>query len=225
MNKAVYFIFLIIILIATSCHRSHTEATSEADAVIDTIPQLITHIQQCSRLYTTEFVVHKIVTYDDVVRLKGSLFSQQYNFRLPIGDRKVAIPMDATLKAYIDFSDFSAQSVERNGQKITITLPPPRVVMTASKIDQKQVKEYVALTRAHFSDQELSLYEQQGREAILRSIPNMGIIEQARLSAARLLIPIVSQMGFRQEDITIVFPNNFDPYNLKRLIDTNSIER
>jgi len=192
---------------------------------IDSIPMLILQIQQCSRLYTTEYRVHKIVTYDDELRLKGSFLDQEFDFPLPLGDRKVVIPMDATLKGYIDFSDFSAENVRRSGERITIVLPDPKVSMTSSKIDQKNVKEYVSLTRAHFSDKELAAFEAQGREAIIASIPELGIVESARESAARLLIPLVELLGYDEANIEVVFREDFSTRNLKALLDQNTIER
>jgi hypothetical protein len=144
---------------------------------------------------------------------------------LPIGDRKVAIPMDATLKAYIDFANFSEENVRRQNGKITITLPDPRVVMTDTKIDQKGVREYVSLTRSHFSDRELSAYEQQGREAFIANIPKMGIIERARESAARQLIPIIAQMGYEEENITISFSRDFSITDIRTLLELNNVER
>lgn len=67
-------------------------------------------IQKCNRLYTAEAHVHKIITHDDQLNLKGSLFKKDFNIHVPGSNRKVAIPMDATLKAYVDFSGFSAQT-------------------------------------------------------------------------------------------------------------------
>jgi len=215
----------LLVQILFGCQQSPDTETPLTHEKIDSIPYLITQIQKCSRLYTTEYQIHKIVTFDDAINLKGSLFNQSYSFRLPFGDRKVAIPMDATLKAYIDFSQFAESSVELYGEKIIITLPTPRVVMTSSKIDQQNIREYVSLTRSRFTDQELTELEQQGREAILHSIPQIGIVEQARLSSAKLLIPLIKQMGFKEDNITIVFPDSFNPLNLNTLIDTNSIEK
>ena len=169
---------------------------------------MVMQIQQCSRLYTTEVKVHKIVTHDDVVRLKGNLMSKQFSIPLPLGERKIAIPMDATLKAYIDFSEFDEKSIERDGDKITILLPDPQVVLTSSKINQKEIKEYVGLVRAHFSDSEMSNYEQQGRLAIISNIPQMRIMETAQANAARVLVPMIKQMGYREENITIAFRKN-----------------
>ena len=171
---------------------------------------LINQVQKCSKLYTAEYRVHKIVTHDDALRLKGQLMSKQFNLKVPLADRKIAIPMDAKIKAYIDFSEFSEQNIERNGRKITIILPDPQVVMTSSKIDQNNVKQYVGLTRAHFSDAELANYQQQGREAILQSIPDMGIEETARANAAKVLVPMLTQLGYEEQNITIAFRKDLD---------------
>ena len=206
--RFVSIIMLFVAMMLTACgQKSEPEQPSEP-VVIDTIPQMVMQIQQCSRLYTTEVKVHKIVTHDDVVRLKGNLMNRQFNIPLPLGDRKIAIPMDATLKAYIDFSEFDERSIERDGDKITILLPDPQVVLTSSKINQKEIKEYVGIVRSHFSDSEMSNYEQQGRLAILNSIPDMHIIETAQANAARVLVPMIVQMGYREEDITIAFRKN-----------------
>ena len=185
----------------------HSDGSQPTPAMqgVDTVPMLITQIQKCSKLYTAEYRVHKIVTHDDVVRLKGSLLKRDFDIKMPFGDRKVAIPIDAKLKAYIDFSTFSEKNIERQGKKITIVLPDPQVTMTSSKIDQEHVKEYVSLTRAHFSDAELASFQQQGREAIIADIPKMGIIETAQANAAKVLVPMLTELGYDEGDITIAF--------------------
>lgn len=207
------------ILSGCSCSGQEEPEPATVYTSVDTVPLLVMQIQQCSRLYTTEYKVHKIVTHDDVVNLRGSLFKQDINVKLPLGDRKVAIPMDATLKAYIDFSGFSAANIERDGQKITIVLPDPKVVLTSSKVNQHEIRSYVGLVRAGFSDAELSRYEQQGREAIIQSIPSLGITDRARADAARVLVPLLSQLGFRDTDITIAYRKDFKPYDIRRYLE------
>ena len=184
-----------------------------ADTVADDTenrPTLVQQVRKCSRLYTTEYRIHKIVTHDDVLRLKGQLLRQDFDIPLPLGERKIAIPMDATIKAYIDFSNFSEQNVERDGDRITILLPDPQVVLTSSKINRDEIREYVGLTRSHFSDKELTGYEQQGREAILKSIPGLGIEETAREHAARVLVPLLTDMGYDERNVTIAFRRDLD---------------
>ena len=212
------------LLAGCSCSAESEQQQAQYQS-IDTVPMLIMQIQKCSKLYTTEYQIHKIVTHDDVVKLQGSLLKQNINIKLPLGDRKVAIPMDATLKAYIDFSSFSEKNIERDGQKITILLPDPKVELTSTKINQKEIKSYVGLVRAGFTDAELTNYEQQGREAIIQSIPRLGITEMARENAARTLVPMIQQMGYREEDITIAFRKEFKPYDVRKFLEITGNER
>ena len=184
----------------------------------DSLPMLITQIQKCSKLYTAEYRVHKIVTHDDVLRLKGSVLQREFNIKLPLGDRKIAIPIDAKLKAYIDFSQFSERNIERRGDRITIILPDPQVTMTSSKIDQKNVRQYVALARSNFSDAEMSAYEQQGRAAIIESIPSLGIFETAQANAAKVLVPMLTAMGYEEHQVTVAFRKQFDVTEMKSLL-------
>ncbi len=223
--KRLVFAVVTTLMLAFSFEGCRHDASQDRYTGVDSIPMLIMQIKQCARLYTTEYKIHKIVTYDDELRLRGSIFDHVFDLPLPLGDRKVVIPMDATLKGYIDFEGFSSKNVWRQGSHITIVLPDPKVMLTSSKVDQKHIKEYVSLTRAHFSDKELASYEAEGREAIIASIPQLGIIESAREGAARLLIPLVEQMGFEEENIRVIFREDFDPGNLKELFDQNSIER
>ena len=209
----------VVIGVAASCSSEQTEDTEAV--VTDTIPSLVMQIQKTSRLYTTEYHIHKIVTHDDVVRLKGNFLSKDFDIKLPLGERKIAIPMDATLKAYIDFADFSEKNIERHGDKITILLPDPKITLTSSKINQKEIKEYVGLTRSHFTDKELTNYEQQGRKAILDNVPSMGLIQSAQENAARILVPMMTQMGYKEENITIAFRKNL---SIQQLINS-SIEK
>ena len=194
MKKLLFLLLVAIIYTFSSCSEKKTE---EKKTVIDTIPMMVMQIQKCNRLYTTEIHVHKIVTHDDQLKLKGSIFKKDFNINVPGSNRKVAIPMDATLKAYIDFKDFGAQNINRKEEKIEITLPDPKIMLTSSKIDHEGVKQFVSLARRNFSDAELSLYEQQGREGIIKDIPNMEVIETARQNAANILIPMLIEMGRR----------------------------
>ena len=200
------------------CSCTGKESPVEDSAVADSAPSLVMQVQKCSKLYTTEYHIHKIVTHHDVLRLKGNLLTKAIDIPLPLGERKIAIPMDATLKAYIDFSDFSEDNIEYNGERITILLPDPKVVMTSSKINQKEVREYVGLTRSHFTDQELTVYEQQGRQAILNSVPELGIVQMAQENAARVLVPMLTAMGYKEENVTIAFRKNLD---IMQLINSN----
>lgn len=209
---------------------SQKQPTAEKVNVIDTIPVMVMQIQKCSRLYTAEAHVHKIITHDDQLNLKGSFMKKDFNIHIPGSNRKVAIPMDATIKAYVDFEGFSQKNVSRKGDKIEIILPDPKLVLTSSKIDHKAVKQYVSLTRSNFTDAELTKLEQQGRQSILNDIPNIDLMEQAQFSAANTLIPMLIDMGFKEENIKISFRKKFTLQDLKGFIsnglsDKTTIEK
>ena len=216
MKKIIILIMTLTTLLMTGCKSENGDTTQVI--VTDTVPSLVIQIQKCARLYTTEYHIHKIVTHNDILKLKGNILRKDIDIKLPLGERKIAFPMDATLKAYIDFSDFSESNIERSGEKITILLPDPKVVMTSSKINRNEVKEYVGLTRSYFTDKELSSYEQQGRQAILNSVSQLGIKQTAQENAARVLVPMLREMGYKEENITIAFRKSLD---IMKLINSN----
>lgn len=208
---------------ALSC----TEKAKPGDtpAAVDTIPTLITQVKKCSRLYTAEYKIHKIITHNDEVRAKGKILNHEYDVALPVGERKVAIPVDATIKAYIDFSDFSERNIKRNGRKMEILLPDPHVQLTASRINHGEIRKYVAMMRQNFSDAELANYEQQGRKAIINDIPRLDITDMAKESATKIIVPFFVGMGFKEEDINVTFRKDFTAKEIIRMVDpTTEIE-
>lgn len=180
---------------------------------------LVMQIQKCSKLYTTEYKIHKVITHNDKMKLKGSFLKKDFSINLPLGNRKIAIPMDAIIKTYIDFNDFSINNVHKKDGKLEIILPDPKVALTATRINHQEIKQYVPLMRKRFTDEELTQYEQQGRKAIIKNITTMGVIETARESAARTLIPLFEQMGYQSKDITISFRKQFTPNDIRLLLN------
>mgnify|MGYP000534267088 CR=1 FL=1 len=108
------------------------------------------------------------------------------------------------------------------GDKIDVTLPDPRIEMTSSRINHGEIRKYVALTRQNFSDKEMAGYEQQGRQAIINDIPQTGIMEMAKESAARVMVPFFVGMGVNEKDITISFRKDFSDNEIKKMIVTAS---
>lgn len=210
-------------LSALSC--TEKAKPDDTPAAIDTIPTLITQVKKCSRLYTAEYKIHKIITHNDEVRAKGKILNHEYDVALPVGERKVAIPVDATIKAYIDFGDFSERNIKRNGRKMEILLPDPHVQLTASRINHGEIRKYVAMMRQNFSDAELTNYEQQGRKAIINDIPRLDITDMAKESATKIIVPFFVGMGFNEEDITVTFRKDFTAKEIIRMVDpTTEIE-
>jgi len=218
-HKATLIVIMAITLLA-SCNRNKTDETAKQ---IDTIPEMVMHIQKCSRLYTAEYKFHKIITHQDKKTIKASLFKTDMSFDIPMSERKIAIPMDATIKAYIDFSNFSEKNITKYGNKIEVTLPDPRIIMTSSKINHEDIKKDVSLMRSNFSDEELLNYEKQGRDQIIKAIPQTDILERAKMNAANNIIPMIKLMGYDEKNITINFRKDFSN-NINNLIDKTTIE-
>ena len=201
MTRLLYILIMSILSCCACSRQQETEHQTVSPSPDDAVSSLVLQVQKCSRIYTTEMKIHKIVTHDDVIRLKGTILAQDFNIRMPLGDRKIAIPMDATLKAYIDLSDFSEK------------------ILTSSKIDQKGIREFVGLVRSHFTDEEMANYEQQGRASMIESIPRLGIIPIAQENAARVLIPLITQMGYQEQDIIIQFRKEYGLEDIKSLVN------
>lgn len=222
MKRNVLYLLIVLPMMA-ACSKQKT--VTDEPSPIDTIPMLVTKVQKCSRLYTTEYHVHKILTHNDKMKVTGSILHKEFTVNIPAGDRRIAIPIDAVLKAYVDFDGFSEKNIRRENGHLTVILPDPKIVVTGTKVNHKEVKQFVALTRRNFTDAELTSYEQQGRQQIIASIPQMGIIEQARVSAARQLVPLFKAMGYKEENITISFRKKFDIGDLPSILDNSTVEK
>ena len=119
---------------------------------------------------------------------------------------------------------FGADNVRRDSTHIELILPDPRIVLTSSRIDHNEIKEYVALMRSNFSEEELQSYEMQGREVIIHDIANSDITERARQSAANAIVPILRQLGYKPQNITISFRKKFSTADVEGIISSSSVE-
>ena len=222
MRKLLYILTFLLVI---SCGNGSDNESANNQQATDTIPMLVTQMQRVSRLYTAEYHVHKIITHDDQLRLQGSIMKQDFTIDLPVGDRRIAIPMDATVKSYVDMGAITKKNIKKKGDRITVILPDPKIELTSTKINHAEIKKYVAITRSNFTDAELANYEQQGRKAILKSIPQMDITETSQRSAANALIPLLTSIGFKEENITITFRKKFSTKEINQLISTPEIEK
>ena len=212
-----HYVIILVALFAFYC-CSGRDSSSPKDKNEEDV-SIALAISKQSRLYTAEYRVHKIVTHEDLKQLKGHILGFDFNQRLSIGERKIAIPIDVTLQAYIDFSKIQKTNIERQGDVLHITLPDPKVVVASSKVDNKGVKTHVSFFRSDFTDSEMTDLTRQGVASVVASVPNMGIIETARQNAAGLIIPLLVDMGYKEENIVVTFRKDFDEHDLVELYD------
>ncbi|MBR1712377.1 MAG: DUF4230 domain-containing protein [Alloprevotella sp.] len=205
---------LLLLPLFAACGKGGGRA-GKAEAPIDTTRHLVAQLSRTARLYTTEYKIHKIVTYSDVSRLQGKILSIPVDIRLTGGDRKVAIPIDVTVRAYIDFGEFTDTNVERRADAVTVTLPDPHIVVTASRIDNKGVRQYIDLARTGFTDEEILNYARQGQDSIVSHIDRTEILRTAQRSAAQAVLPLLHRMGYAEDRTTVRFRQDLNPDNLR----------
>lgn len=219
MIRKVIALFLFVLVLAGCRHQN---VSKPQETATDTTAMMVYQIQHCAKLYTQAYKLRKIVVYDDTAALTGHVLGQDFKVNLPLGKRRIAIPMTATAQASIDFSHFSASQVRHYGKKLEIILPDPQVTLTATTIDHEQVKEKVSWLRTRFSDEERSRIEQQGRTAIVKSLEQMNLTESARQSAVQQLMPMLRQMGWSDDDVVITFRDDLGNSPFETLIRKNN---
>ena len=166
--------------------------------------EVVHSISRSARLYTVQYNVHKVLTYQDFSSLETSFLFEKITIPIP-GERKIVLPMDAVLKAYIDFSSFSDENVSVVGDHITITLPAPKIEMTSAKVDYTGEKQFLSWNRFSFTEDERESLLRKGREKVLADMKGSDIIERSQLGAYNALVPLVEAAGFRRENIVIRF--------------------
>ena len=209
------FVIVLCLSLLSACRGKETKAEAVR---VDTL-SLVMQVKECARLYTAEYEVHKLVLKDDPLRVKGNLFQRTFDVKVPIGERKVMIPLDVTLKAYIDFTGFGEKNVLRSGDRIVVTLPDPRVVVTSSRINHDEVKQFVSLTRSDYTSAELADFTRQGEDEILASVPQLGILEMARENAAHVLVPMLTRLGYDERNIVVSFRKDFTAADMPVLLE------
>lgn len=215
MKTTFYFVIVLSLSLLSACRGEETKAEAVR---VDTL-SLVMQVKECARLYTAEYEVHKLVLKDDPLRVKGNLFQRTFDVKVPIGERKVMIPLDVTLKAYIDFTGFGEKNVLRSGDRIVVTLPDPRVVVTSSRINHDEVKQFVSLTRSDYTSAELADFTRQGEDEVLASVPQLGILEMARENAAHVLVPMLTRLGYDERNIVVSFRKDFTAADMPLLLE------
>lgn len=213
LSIARYVALMIMSVLATvSC------ADKDGSSANETVPEpgaVLSAVQQTGRLYVTQYTMRKIVTADDIKQIEGTILNRKYKIRLPVGDRKVAIPVDAVFKAYVDFSGIGPEdvTVSQNPRSVIITLPEPQIELISTTVDHAGIKEYRDGLRSRFSNEELAEFEKQGRAVMVNAIPKSEMQATARMNAAEQLIPMLVKAGFPRDSITIQFSSATQEHN------------
>lgn len=212
------FSLLVLTFLIGACSNNKSDKDTDHAIAIDTTAQMVNQINLCSRLYTSEYKMRKIIIFDDPAAISFNFLNKVYKIGLPLGQRRVAIPVTATAKTYVDLSKISKDNITRNGQKVEIVLPDPEIMLTSTNIDHTHIIQKVSFFRSYFNDEELMLIQQQGRKDIINSMAKLNILEDARSSVARQLIPIITALGYQEQNVTVTFRNGLTMKELSKLI-------
>lgn len=157
----------------------------------DVLKKRVQSMAESAELGTVEYTVKKIVKTDD---------KQWYS----VGDRKILFQSTAYLKAGVDLAGFTADKVKIDGQNVTVTLPPAKLLSFDMPAEETQtVFEHYGFFRSKFSADEQNYILQLGEKDIREDVPNLGILEDAEQNVKEVFTAMLSQMGFKT--ITINF--------------------
>lgn len=173
-------IYLLLLALVCSCGKKEPPRNN-----------LVLSIKEVGDLATVEYTVTKIIK------------AQDNKTWYKIGDRKILMTCEAIIKAGIDLSQLNENNFSIDGKKITLRLPPPKIISLNIPPENIQVQyEEVSGLRMKFSSSERNALAVQAEHQIRNSIDSLGILPQAKANTALLMQNMLRGMGF--EEINIV---------------------
>ncbi|MBX2922040.1 MAG: DUF4230 domain-containing protein [Chitinophagaceae bacterium] len=158
--------------------------------------QEILALKEMNELVTVEYVVSKIIKAND----------NQTWYKL--GDRKILMTCQATLKGGIDFSKIDDNRVTISNKEITIVLP--RATLFSINIKPEDIKvayEEVGTFRSGFSSQERDQLAAQAQRQIQNSADSLGVLRTAEANAGIFVSNFLRALGY--EKVTVKFDDPF----------------
>lgn len=147
-------------------------------------------IREMGALATTQYTMTKMV--------KASDDKTWYK----LGDRKILISVEATVKAGIDLTALKKEDIQINGSAIRLLLPPPQVLTT--NISPEKIKleyEEVGPLRSEFAAADRMQLLQQAERQIRDAIPETGMLETNRRHTREWITRFCLQLGFEEVEV------------------------
>jgi Protein of unknown function (DUF4230) len=163
--------------------------------------QEIMSLKNMSDLATVEYVVTKIIKTNDN--------KDWYK----IGDRKILMSCQATIKAGIDFAKIEVDDIAIDGDEVTLTLPPAKMISLNIRPEDIKVEfQEVGVLRQSFNQSEKDFLLSQGESQIRSSVEAIGVLKTAETNATVFLTQFLKQLGYKK--ITVRFGDHPTPTNL-----------
>ncbi|TAD87306.1 MAG: DUF4230 domain-containing protein [Bacteroidetes bacterium] len=174
----------VLLLIGSACQRPAPAASDVAMA-----------LQNLSELATVEYTVTKVVAANDDV--------DWYK----LGERKVLITCQATIKAGINLKEIDAAQVVINERSISLRLPPPKILSVNLPPENIKVAwQQVGFLRGSFTATETNALMVQAEQQMWNAGNIVGIDEQAKVNTQSAVGQLLRQLGFTQINITFDAP-------------------
>lgn len=152
-------------------------------------------LKEMSELATVEYTITKIIKAND----------NKTWFKM--GDRKILMSCEATIKAGIDLGKLSENDFSISDKKITIRLPYPKIISLNIPPEKLKVEyQEVSAFRDPFKSGERDALAAQAETQIKTSLEQLGILEQAKANTSLFVSNFLKQLGY--ENISISFANS-----------------
>lgn len=149
--------------------------------------ETVATLQELQELATVEYTITKVVKANDN--------KTWYKF----GDRKILLTSEATVKAGIDFSALTEKNIAVDGKKISILLPPAKILSVNLPPENIKVAfQDVDMFRSQFSSGERDGLLVQAEQQIRNSGNELGILQQAKTNTQLFLSNFLMQLGFEE---------------------------
>lgn len=158
---------------------------------------VIKQVRSLARLETASFTIEKVL---DAQTNDSNAIS-----RLLFGDKILLIAHGEVIAGF-DLAGLSEKDVKVEGRSVTLTLPPPQILV--ARLDNDQTKVYdrtQGLLRRNDTELEATV-RAEAEASIRRAACDGHILDTATQNARRQLTSLLSGLGF--ENIWITIPQN-----------------
>lgn len=153
---------------------------------------VVQSIQQTGLLVTVEYALTKMV--------KASDNRTWYK----LGDRRILISADASVKAGVDLQNITSDDVSINGDAISLQVPAPKIFSVSIPPERIRVLyQDVSFFRTRFSAAEREALLRQAERQIRSITDSLGILATAQTNADTFLRKLLQQGGY--QNISIEF--------------------
>ena len=150
--------------------------------------------KEMSELATVEYIVTKIVKADD------------NRTWYKVGDRKILMSCEASIKAGIDFSKINEGDVTIDGKSISLVLPKAHLISMNIRPEDVRVEyQETGFFRDEFSTADRDALLMQGEKQIKNSVEALGVLTAAETNASLFISNYLKTLGYNR--INIRFSN------------------